>query len=307
MPTSVVLGAAAVSAACVSLWWSVAGDRRVRVQASRNLRAGLGPSLDLRERLLAEPASERAVAPLAERLVSGVRRLTPVGAADKLNRRIAMAGMASKWSVDRTLAARVLFGGFGLFLSFLLVPTGHPIAVFYGFALPPALFFAPDIILRNKAKERQKMIRLALPDTLDQITVCVEAGLGFEGAMARAAKTGEGPLAEELVRTLQDVQLGVPRKDAMRSLAERNDVEELGHFVSAIVQAEGYGIPIARVLRIHADELRDKRRQDAEERAMKISIKMLFPLVTCILPTTFIVMVGPAIFQLVDSLGGGMG
>jgi tight adherence protein C len=307
VPAPVVIGSAAVSGACLSLWWAVAGDRRVRVKASRNLRAGLSPSTDLREHLLAEPASERAVKPLTERVVAAVRRLTPAGAADKVNRRIAMAGMAAKWSVDRTLAARVLFGGFGLFLSFLLVPTGNKIAVFYGFMLPPTLFFGPDIILRNKAKERQKKIRLALPDTLDQITVCVEAGLGFEGAMARAAKTGEGPLAEELVRTLQDVQLGVPRKEAMRSLAERNDVDELGHFVSTIVQAEGYGVPIARVLRIHANELRDKRRQDAEERAMKISIKMLFPLVTCILPATFIVIVAPAIFELMKTLGSGPG
>ena len=306
MPTSVVIGAAAVSGACVSMWWSVAGDRRVRVRASRNLRAGLAPSVDLHEQLLAEPASTRVVAPFAERAAKALSRLTPGGAAAKLNRRIAMAGMASRWSVDRTLAARVLFGGLGLFFSFLLLPTGNPIATFYGFVLPPTLFFTPDLILRNKAKERQKRIRIALPDTLDQVTVCVEAGLAFEGAMARAAKTGDGPLAEELVRTLQDVQLGVPRKEAMRGLAERNNVEELGHFVSAIIQAETQGVPIARVLRIHANELREKRRQDAEERAMKIGIKMLFPLVTCILPTTFIVMVGPAIFQLVEGLGGGL-
>ena len=179
---------------------------------------------------------------------------------------------------------------------------GTAAGVLFGLSLPIVMFFAPDEILRLKAVERQKRIRIALPDTLDQITVCVEAGLGFEGALARAAKTGDGPLAEEIVRTLQDVQLGVPRKEAMRGLADRNSVDELKQFVLAIIQAEGFGIPIARVLRIHANELREKRRQAAEERAMKISVKMLLPLVTCILPTVFIVMIGPAIFELAGSL-----
>ena len=109
--------------------------------------------------------------------------------------------------------------------------------VLFGLSLPIVMFFAPDEILRLKAVERQKRIRIALPDTLDQITVCVEAGLGFEGALARAAKTGDGPLAEEIVRTLQDVQLGVPRKEAMRGLADRNSVDELKQFVLAIIQA----------------------------------------------------------------------
>lgn len=305
MPASVMVGSIAVSSAAAILWWSVAGDRRIRVQTSRNLRVGLAPATDLRTHLLAAPASERALLPLLHRMLAAVRRVTPAGATDKLNRRILMAGMSSRWPVERTLAAKLLLGALGSILGIILIATGSSLAVFYGFVLPPMLFFGPDLILRSKAKERQKRIRVALPDTLDQITVCVEAGLGFESAMARAARTGEGPLADELVRTLQDVQLGMNRKEAMRGLSERNDVDDLGQFVQAIIQAEGFGVPIARVLRIHANELREKRRQAAEERAMKISIKMLFPLVTCILPTVFIVMLGPAIFQLVDSLGSG--
>jgi tight adherence protein C len=143
---------------------------------------------------------------------------------------------------------------------------------------------------------------VALPDTLDQVTVCVEAGLGFEGALARAARSGSGPLADEIVRTMQDIQLGVPRKDALRRLGDRNGVEELRRFVLAVVQAEGYGVPIARVLRLQAAELREKRRQSAEEHAQKIGIKLLFPLVTCILPTVFIVILGPAIIGLMNGL-----
>ena len=252
--------------------------------------------------MLAAPPSERAEVPLIERVAHVARRLTPAGAIDGLNRRIMRAGMSSSWPVDRTLAAKLILGGVGAMLGLLLMTGGTAAGVLFGLSLPIVMFFAPDEILRLKAVERQKRIRIALPDTLDQITVCVEAGLGFEGALARAAKTGDGPLAEEIVRTLQDVQLGVPRKEAMRGLADRNSVDELKQFVLAIIQAEGFGIPIARVLRIHANELREKRRQAAEERAMKISVKMLLPLVTCILPTVFIVMIGPAIFELAGSL-----
>jgi tight adherence protein C len=298
--TPVVIGAAALSTACVSMWWTVGADRRVRVKASRNLQSGLTAFVDPAATRTTDAAGN--VGSLGARAIERVRRLTPNAAAQKVNRRIAMAGMASKWTVDHTLAARALFGSVGIVLALVLIPTGKPIAVFYGLLLPPVMFFAPDIILRHKAKERQRTLRLALPDTLDQITVCVEAGLGFEAAMARAAKSGDGPLAEELVRTLQDVQLGVPRKDAMRGLAERNDVDELRQFVSAMIQAEAYGVPIARVLRVHAAELRERRRQEAEEQAMKVSIKLLFPVVFCILPATFIVIVGPAIFQLIDGL-----
>jgi tight adherence protein C len=307
MSASPLVGAAAVCGAVVSMYWTVAGDRRSTRRAARNLRRGLGPTTDMREHLLAEPASERVVVPLVARIGALVRRVSPVGAVENLNRRIVKAGMTATWPLDRVLAMKLLFGLVGMVVGVSLLGVGNAIMTFYGLITPPLFFFGPDLILRVKGKERQRRIRIDLADTLDQVTVCVEAGLAFEGALARSAKTGEGPLAEEIVRTLQDVQLGVPRRDAMLGLADRNEVDELRQFVLAINQAEGYGVPIARVLRVQANELREKRRQEAEERAMKVSIKMLFPLVTCILPTTFIVMVGPVIFQLVDTLGGGVG
>ena len=230
------------------------------------------------------------------------RRLTPASAVESLNARILRAGMSSRWPLERTLAAKFLLGAFGAVFGLLFVTSGKFVSVLFGLVLPVFGFFGPDLVLRAKAKERQKRIRVSMPDTLDQITVCVEAGLGFEAAMARAARTGDGPLADELLRTLQDVQLGVPRREAIARLGERNDVDELRHFVHAIVQAEGFGVPMARVLRVQSSELRDKRRQEAEERAMKVSIKMLFPLVFCILPTTFIVILAPAIIRLAASL-----
>ena len=302
--SSVVLGSLALSGSGVVLWWSVAGDRRRRGRAARNLQAGLGPAADLRAQLLELPASERVVVPLVTRVAIAVRRSTPVGIVERLNAKILLAGRAGEWPVDRVLGAKLVLGVAGTLLGLLFLSTGNALAMFYGLVLPPASFFGPDLLLGAQGKKRQRQIRLALPDTLDQVTVCVEAGLGFEGALARAARSGEGPLADEIVRTMQDIQLGVPRKDALRRLADRNGVDELRRFVLAVIQAEGYGVPIARVLRLQASELREKRRQRAEEHAQKISIKLLFPLVTCILPVVFIVIIGPAIYSLMEAMGG---
>jgi tight adherence protein C len=305
MAADAVLGATAVSGAAVTMWWTVAGERRLTRRAARNLRSGLDSITDGRALALAAPASERAVVPMLRRAIGATGRLTPSGTVDKLNRRIAMAGMSSQWPVDRTLTAKVVLAAIGAVFGLFLLGSGG-LGILVGLALPVALYNAPDFLLQTKAKDRQARIRIALPDTLDQITVCVEAGLGFEAAMARAARTGDGPLADELVRTLQDIQLGVPRRDALRGLSDRNDVVELRQFVQAIVQAEGYGVPIARVLRIQATELREKRRQAAEEQAMKISIKLLIPLVFCVLPCVFIVILAPALISLVHSLGSGI-
>ena len=302
MPAEVVVGAAAIGTAAVGMWWSVGGDRRAHSRAVANLRSGL----DVAAVRLAAPASERVAAPALERLAERARRVTPAAAVVSLNRKIAMAGMSSQWTVERTLAWKALLGGIGLALGLVLLASGSTFGVVYGLMVPLTLFLLPDVVLRARGRDRQHQLRIALPDTLDQITVCVEAGLGFEAAMARSARTGSGPLAEELVRTLQDVQLGVARKEALRALGDRNDVDELRQFTQAIIQAEGYGVPIGRVLRIQASELRDKRRKTAEEKAMKVSVKMLFPLILCILPCVFIVMLGPSVIRLIDALGGGL-
>jgi tight adherence protein C len=299
MQGQALFGAAAVAGGVICGWRLLMGDRQVRTKAAQNLRLGLDAGTG--DTAITESTSAPSV-PRMERLADAAGRVTPKRVVDQLNRRITQAGMASTWPVHPTLALKFVLGAVGLVFGLLRLSSGGAAGILLVLILPLAFFFAPDEILLLKANERQKRIRESLPDTLDQITVCIEAGLGLEGAMARAAKTGAGPLAEEFIRTLQDIQLGVPRKDAMRGLADRNDVRELRQFVHAIIQADNYGVPIARVLRIHANELREKRRQEAEERAMKISIKMLFPLVTCILPTVFIVMVGPAIFQLVEGL-----
>jgi tight adherence protein C len=160
-------------------------------------------------------------------------------------------------------------------------------------------YFLPDLLLHSRGQERSKQVALELPDTLDQMTIAVEAGLSFDSAMARAGKNGKGPLAEELVRTLQDIQVGQSRRHAYEALATRCGVPDLRKFVRAIIQADVYGISVADVLRTQAAEMRMKRRQRAEEKAMQIPVKVIFPLMLSILPVLFIVLLGPAVMDIV--------
>jgi tight adherence protein C len=219
---------------------------------------------------------------------------------------VLLAGAPAAWPMERVLAAKLVLGGtgvlFGLF-RFLGAPSAG--GLFLLAALAGGGYLLPDLLLHNTAGKRQKAIGLALPDTLDQITIAVEAGLGFDAAMARAGATGKGPLAEELVRTLQDVQAGMSRSQALKRLADRTNVAELRHFVLALLQADSYGVPVAQVLRVQAAELRVKRRQRAEEKAMKIPVKVIFPLILFILPAMFVVIIGPAAIRIGRSFVGG--
>jgi len=162
-------------------------------------------------------------------------------------------------------------------------------------------YMAPDLVLYGRGQERQAAIGLELPDTLDQMMIAVEAGLGFEAAMARAGENGKGPLAQELVRTLQDMRVGLSRKEAYRALGERTSVPDLRTFVRSVIQADAYGISISGVLRTQAQEMRLKRRQRAEEKAMQIPVKVLFPLMLCILPVLFIAVLGPTVLSIAAS------
>lgn len=301
MPLHVVLAAAAVVAAVPLLWWALASDRQPAAQAvARNLAGSRAALTDLRRTMLQRSASERAVQPAIESLARKGRRLTPAGLIEAAERKLLLAGL-SHWGIERVLAAKFGLGLAGFGLGFLIwVGNPSPLA-FLGWVLAVTLgYFGVDGILSSRAQTRQQAIQKELPDTIDQITISVEAGLGFEAALSRIAQTGTGPLAEELARTLQDIQLGVSRSEAMDKLLHRTDVEDLRRFVHAMRQAEGYGIPIAQVLRVQSAELRDKRRQRAEEQAMKIPVKIVFPVVMCIFPTLFIVILGPALIRIVQ-------
>ncbi|MBM3673592.1 MAG: type II secretion system F family protein [Actinobacteria bacterium] len=298
MPLTVWLAALAVAASIPLAWWAVSGGRLPARAVRANLGQGLGRSMDLREIQLQSSARDRVVTPSMQLLARRARRITPSGIVDRLEQRIMLAGVGDRWPIERALATKMTLGIIGATLGALL------------FAVQPSLirllcwavftlggYFAIDAILDRRARDRQAQIGRALPEMLDQITICVESGLGFEAAVARAAKA-DGPLARELGRTLQDVQMGLARTRALEQLLERTDVRELRSFVHAFAQAERYGIPIAQVLRVQADEMRDKRRQQAEERATKMPVILVFPVVLCILPAMLVVIAGPAVVRI---------
>jgi tight adherence protein C len=225
---------------------------------------------------------------------------------EHLEHRVLLAGVPEAWPMERVLAAKLILGAGAALVGILMFVkepgVGRLLMALAGTALA---WFIPDLLLYNSATKRQLEIRNALPDLLDQMTIAVEAGLAFDGAMTRAARSGEGPLNDELLRTMQDVQAGLSRNEALKGLSDRTKVEELRHFVSAVIQADKFGVPVARVLRVQAAELRIMRRQRAEEKAMKLPVKIIFPLVFFILPVVFVVLLGPAAIRISQSGIGG--
>lgn len=226
----------------------------------------------------------------------------PKGYLSMLEHRLALAGRPAGWTIDKLLIAKPIFAVAGGLLAVWWI-SGDPVMlrVLLGGALTLLCFFVPDLLLYSRGQERQEKMQNALADTLDQMTIAVEAGLGFEAAMAKSAANGSGPLAEEFIRTLQDMSMGRARKDAYQAFGDRTSSSDLRRFTRSVVQADTYGIAIAAVLRIQAGEMRLRRRQRAEEKAMKIPIKVLFPLVFCILPVLFIVLLTPAVLSMVEA------
>jgi tight adherence protein C len=259
--------------------------------------AGPGAT-DLRQVVLRQRARKRLLGPVLTRLADGVHALTPTGALERLDHKIDVAGARSTWTVDRLLGTKVLLASVGGLFGVYRV-LNDPVAsnVLFLFLLTAGGFGLPDFALSRRAKERQMEIDMELPDLLDQMVVSVEAGLGFEAAMSRVAKQNEGALPHELQRVLQDVRFGMSRRDAFAKLLKRTDSADLKQFVNALTQAERLGMPLADVLRVQADEMRKKRRMRAEETALKIPVKLVFPLLLCILPALFVVIIGPAIIR----------
>jgi len=250
---------------------------------------------------LVEPRSPAPSMSATQRLVHAA----PTGYVGWIERQIVYAGRQADWSAGAFLAIKLV-------VTLVAVALALPIFIFIhvpfliGVAVVGVLLalVAPEVLLNSRADDRQAAIRLALPDTLDQMTIAVEAGLGFDLAMSKAATSGRGPLSEELIRTLQDMSIGRSRRDSYRELERRTSSEDLRRFVRAIGQADAYGISIADVLRVQASEMRVKRRQRAEEQALKVPVKIIFPLVFCILPVLFIVVLTPAAIGIYKAFSG---
>ncbi|MGD8200779.1 type II secretion system F family protein [Ornithinimicrobium sp. W1679] len=262
-----------------------------------------------RERALHNLQRDLPVAPGEERSGDGhsgilglARRLTPAGSVHRLDGLLAQAGRPTAWPLERVLVTKLLGAVVAVALASLLLLSGPSIRMaLLAIFIVAFVWFLPDLLLYNTAIKRRQAIALALPDTLDQLTIAVEAGLGFESALAHVSRNSRGPLAQEFLRTLQDIQVGLPRREAYTRLTERVDVVDLRRFVRAIIQAEQHGVSIARVLATQAREMRIKRRQRAEEKAMKIPVKVVFPLVLFILPALFIVILGPAVINTLET------
>src|SRR6476661_4112148 len=257
--------------------------------------------------LLSRGAPPAAVAPASTpSLLEGIgRRVTPPAYVAFLDRLLSLAGRPASMPLGKVLGSKLGLGTAGLAAGLWLVSIGSsPLMKLAGIFVLVLGYFIPDLLLYSKGQERQKAMQLELANTLDQMLISVEAGLGFEGAMARAGENGKGPLSEELVRTLQDMQVGRSRRESYIALAERTNIPELRSFVQAVVQADTYGIAISRVLRIQAKVMRVKRRQRAEEKAMKLPVMILFPLLFFIFPVLFIAILGPAVINTIETFSG---
>ncbi|MCX6418643.1 MAG: type II secretion system F family protein [Actinobacteria bacterium] len=279
-----------------------------RQEVNRSLAAIQGMHEDDRPpSQLDTPFTDRVVTPAFEKLTSWGRRFTPDDQSARIRRRLDLAGNPENWDVNRIIAFKMLglIGGaiLGLLIG-LLFQSGF--STILGLIVVSALlgYFGPNIALYQVGYNRTQQMARDLPDALDLLTISVESGMAFDSAVSQVARNTTGPLAEEFFRLLQEMQIGLSRSDAIRAMGERSDIPELRNFASSMVQAERLGIPVANVLRIQAGEMRTKRSQRAEEMAQKVPVKILFPLIFCILPVLFIVILGPAVISIFSSLSG---
>lgn len=261
--------------------------------------------VDLREQDLSQSFSRRVVVPIVSRAGRMARRITPLDTRERIAHKLQLAGAPKGWDAERVLAFKVIgaIGGFivGLVIASVVSPPPF-IAIVMLTLLAFVGFIAPDSTLNRKVDERQKEILRTLSDTLDLLTISVEAGLSLNASIAQVVQNVPGVLSSEFARMLQEIQLGVPRSDAFRHLAERTDVEELNAFALAMIQADVFGVSIASVLRTQAQQLRIKRRQAAEAKAQQTPVKIVFPLVLCVLPALFVVIIGPGAIQIINGL-----
>lgn len=257
-----------------------------------------------------EPSfQDRVLGPLLDRTLGLGKKLTPSDHAERIRHKLEVAGNPTGWTVDRVTSLK--FIGFALSLVIGLVVT-----MLFGFSLVTTLgvcmlvavagYMAPNLYLYQLGYDRTQKMQRALPDALDLLTISVESGLGFDAALSQVARNTDGPLADEFARVLQEMQIGMGRSSAMRALGARTHVADVKGFVSAMVQADALGIPVAQVLRVQSREIRTKRRQRAEEKAQKVAVKILIPLIFCVLPCLFIAVLGPAGLSMYESFSGRM-
>ena len=300
MEPGIIFPVAAVFTAAIALFvWL--GNGVVRAQKANIDRLDVyGKTGMIRDDTLSRPLVERAFAPVVIGLGKVLNRFTPAGYLNKIQHKLMLAGTPANLDAPSFVVIKVFATVLGIVLAYFAQGVGASGFQRLVLLLFPIFlgFFGPDAWLSRKVQERRSEMQRALPDVLDLLVISVEAGLGFDSALARVVSTVPGALTEEFFRMLQETRVGVSRRDAMRHLMDRSDLDELRSFLLAMMQAEAFGVAIARVLRVQADEMRVKRRQRAQEKAFAAPVKIVFPLVFCIFPALFIVLLGPAAIQI---------
>lgn len=269
-----------------------------------------GELVSLEQLELEQPFAERVLVPVLRKIGEFSTRFTPQKVLEQTRMKMELAGNPVRIDPSTFLASRFvvagLFGGF-LTLIFVISPTSWSVGrmILVILVMTVIGFWFPQLWLQSKINSRQKEIRKAMPDALDLLTICVEAGLGFDAAMSKVSEKWENQLSVAFARAIREVQLGKPRREALRDMAERMGIAEMTSFVAAVIQSEMLGVSMAKVLRIQSDQMRMKRRQRAEEEAHQAPIKMLVPMALLIFPSIMIILMVPAVFQIMGVFGGG--
>jgi tight adherence protein C len=303
-----VLAVASAFFAVVLFGLAVESGSSEKKRALRLLESQVGTStesVNLRDQELAKNFDQRVLVPVVGTAGRVARRVTPIDTRDRVATRLSLAGGPAGWDAERVLAFKVIGAVSGVAIGFVAT-TAFALSPFISIVAIGLLAFAgfvlPDSVLNRKVDGRQKEILKTLSDTLDLLTISVEAGLSLNAAISQVVQNVPGVLSSEFARMLQEIQLGVPRSEAFRHLADRTDVEELNGFALAMIQADVFGVSIASVLRTQAQQLRIKRRQAAEAKAQQTPVKIVFPLVLCILPALFVVIIGPGAIKIITQL-----
>lgn len=309
MALVLALGVGLVFTALFLALAAVVGTRREQV--------GVGRSLEVLEALTAAPEemkrelepsfADRVLLPLLARAQVLGRRLTPSDAGGRIREKLERAGNPTGWTVERVVAGKAVgFCAALVVATAACALTGSSFVVMLLVVVLASLlgYHAPNLYLYQRTYDRNAAIGRELSDAIDLLTISVESGLGFDSAVSHVARNTEGPLADEFARMLQEMQIGRSRADALRSLGQRCDLPEVRAFCGAMVQADSFGIPVGQVLRVQSSEIRTKRRQKAEEKAQQVPIKIMPPLIFCILPCLFIAVLGPAGISLMTEFTG---
>ena len=306
MPILPIAVAIVAAAAVLLIVYGLVGTAPVDPVQARLTQLGSMQAKNLEELELQQPFFDRTIKPLTARLSGSVARITSANFSERTDKRLALAGNPGDMRTGDWLGIKAMgaVAGAGiLFLLFGILGGNILNGIVFGVLGLGIGYIFPEFWLSGRIKKRQKLVLIQIPDALDLLTISVRAGLGFDAALGKVVEKMKGPLVDEFRRALAEVRVGKVRRDALRDIVARTEVQPLTNFIGAIIQAEQLGVSISKVLQIQSEQLRIERRQRAEEMAAKAPIKMLFPLVGCIFPALFIVILGPAIILIVGNLG----